>query len=188
MINEPPTVFEVRAKKSQACPSVDDESASRPVCLGIIYFVSYYSHSSSTQTGPLQLPSIPRTYSQHMADKGRGTPIWRPGPSNTLPEAYRRRGTAIGDVGIFTVSGGFDFFFNICLPASHPINRQGLPQGFSPLFPPLHSSDIHKHMVFNRNSYLLSASVERSHEGNDSSYDSLLFNTCSKLTHLDAEE
>ena len=144
--------------------------------------------SSLTQTGVLQFPSIPRTYSQHMADKGRGSPIWRPGPSNTLPDAYRRRGTAVGDVGIFTASGGFDFFFNICLPASHPINQQGLPQDFSPLFPPLQSSDIHRHMEFNSNSYLLSASVERSHEENDSSYDYSLFNTCSKLTHLDAEE
>jgi hypothetical protein len=126
-------------------------------------------------------------YAQHMTEKGRGTPIWHPGPSNTLPEAYRRRGTAVGDVGILTASGGFDFFFNISLPADHPINRQGLPEGFSPLFPPLQSSDIHRHMEFNRNTYLLSASVERSHEENDSSYDYLFFHTCPKLTHLDAE-
>ena len=107
--------------------------------------------------------------------------MWLPGPSSTLPCTYRRRGITVGDVGIFTASGGFDFFFNITLPANHPINQQGLPEGFSPLFPTLQSSDIHRHMEFNRNSYLLSASVEKFHE-NDSSYDCLLSNKCPKLT------
>lgn len=186
-----PTIFGVgaSAKESQSWSGVDDQD-SRPVCFGMICCFLLFTFSS-TQTGALQLPSIPRThhiYAQRMTEKGRGTPIWRPGPSNTLPEVYRRRGTAVGDVGILTVSGSFDFFFNICLPASHPINQQGLPQGFSPLFPPLQSSDIHRHMEFNRNSYLLSASVKRSHEENDASYDHLFFDICPKLIHLDAEE
>ena len=110
-----------------------------------------------------------------MAEKGRGTPMCHPGPCNTLPEAYRRRGIAVGDVGILMASGDFDFFFNICLPANHPIHQQGLPQGFSPLSPPLQSSDIHKHMEFSQNSYLLSASVKRSYQEKDSSYDRLIF-------------
>jgi len=59
--------------------------------------------------------------------------------------------------------------FNICHSADHPINQGGLPEGFAPLSPPLQSRDIHKHTVFNLNSYLASASVERSRE-NDSSY------------------
>jgi len=113
--------------------------------------------------------------------------MWLPGPSSTLPSTYRRRGITVGDVGIFTASGGFDFFFNISLPANHPINQQGLPEGFSPL-PQLQPSDIHRRVQFSPNSYLLSASVERSHEENDSSYDYFIFNTYSRLTHLDVEE
>jgi len=60
--------------------------------------------------------------------------------------------------------------FNICLPAHHPINEEGLPEGFSPLFPKLQSSDIHIHTDFGSNSYLASESVEKSQRENDSSY------------------
>ena len=93
-----------------------------------------------------------------------------PEPSITLPVAYRRRGIGIGDVGIITASGGFDFMFNICLPANHAINLGGVPEGFEPLSPELHSGDIHRHMDYNQNSYLASESVVKSHKENDSSY------------------
>ena len=105
-----------------------------------------------------------------MVVKGRGSPLWLPEPSSTLPNVYRRQGIAIGDVGIITASGGFDFMFNVCLPASHPINQQGLPGGFSPLSPQLQPSDIRKHTEFNLNSHLASASVEKSHRECDFSY------------------
>ena len=106
--------------------------------------------------------------------KGRGSPMWLPGPSSTLPRTYQRRGITVGDVGIITASGGFDFFFNISLPANHPINQQGLPEGFSPL-PSLHPSDIHTRLQFSPNSYLASASVGQSHGENNSSYGYLYF-------------
>jgi hypothetical protein len=121
-------------------------------------------------------------YYQHLVAKGRGLPIWLPEPSSTLPNVYRRQGISIGDVGIITNSGGFDFMFNICLSADHPINQQGLPEGFSPLFPPLCPSDIDKHMEFRPNSYLASASVERSSREIDSSYVYLLIDRCPNLT------
>ena len=64
--------------------------------------------------------------------------------------------------------------FNICLPADHPINHHGLPEGLSPLFPPLCPSDIYRHKEFKANSFLASASVKRSRRENDSSYGNLL--------------
>ena len=60
--------------------------------------------------------------------------------------------------------------FNVCHSADHPINQGGVPEGFSPLFPKLQSRDIHKHTVFNPDSYLASASIEKSHGENDPSY------------------
>ena len=65
--------------------------------------------------------------------------------------------------------------FNICLPADHPINQQSLPEGFSPLFPPLQPSDVYIRTEFNQNTYLASASVEKSYGENDSSYVYLTF-------------
>ncbi|KAF7374473.1 Pleiotropic drug resistance ABC transporter protein [Mycena sanguinolenta] len=55
-------------------------------------------------------------------------------PQPNLPAEYRRRGVAIGDVGRVTPEGSFDFFFNIYLPANHPINVN-VPEDFVPLSP-----------------------------------------------------
>jgi hypothetical protein len=60
--------------------------------------------------------------------------------------------------------------FNVCLPAYHPVNQEGLPEGFSPISPELRPSDIHRDAEFNPNSHLASASVEKSHTENDISY------------------
>jgi hypothetical protein len=59
--------------------------------------------------------------------------------------------------------------FNICLPADHPINQQGLPEGFSPLFPQLQSTDVQGHMAFPSDHYLATESVEKSQRANGSS-------------------
>jgi hypothetical protein len=87
-----------------------------------------------------------------------------------LPIEYRRRGIGIGDVGIITAAGGFDFMFNVCLPEDHPINRDGVPDGFSSVHPELLESDVHKQMEFNPNSYLASSSIEKSHGDGNPSY------------------
>jgi hypothetical protein len=101
--------------------------------------------------------------------------MFLPEPCSTLPVAYRRQGIAIGDVGIITASGSFDFLFNICLPTDHPINQQGLPEGFSSLSPPLQPREIIKSIAFGPDSYLASASVDKSRRENDSSYVYRLF-------------
>jgi len=146
-----------------------DSRASRPVN----YLFSIF-HSLQKLLFPRS--SVPRgfgIYRQHLAETGRGIPIWPPGPSSTLPGAYRRRGVAVGDVGILMPSGRFDFFFNIYLPADHNINQQGVPAGFSP-FPKLQPSDIDRNSEFGPNSFFVSTSVEGFYGENDSSYGYLL--------------
>ncbi|KAF7374607.1 WD40 containing domain protein [Mycena sanguinolenta] len=73
-------------------------------------------------------------YSNQLLSQGRGFPLYIPKPDGSLPVEYRRGGVAIGDVGTVTADGSFDFFFNIYLPADHPINAH-VPENFEPLRP-----------------------------------------------------
>ncbi|KAJ7614042.1 hypothetical protein FB45DRAFT_802574, partial [Roridomyces roridus] len=72
-------------------------------------------------------------YCNQLLFQGRGFPLYVPTPRNNLPPEYGRRGVSIGDVGRVTPEGVFDFFFNIYLPADHPINDNDVPDKFSPL-------------------------------------------------------
>ncbi|KAJ7019809.1 hypothetical protein C8F04DRAFT_975264 [Mycena alexandri] len=86
---------------------------------------------SSSQT-PIYSES--NSYCRQLLRQGRGFPMYIPGPHKNLPVAYRKTGIAIGDVGRITPEGSFDFFFNIYLPASDPINTY-IPGDFVPLSP-----------------------------------------------------
>ncbi|KJA25511.1 hypothetical protein HYPSUDRAFT_134515, partial [Hypholoma sublateritium FD-334 SS-4] len=88
---------------------------------------------------------------------GRGHPVWIPEPNSRLPDTYREKGTCIGDVGIITPEGGFDFLFNICLTAENPINAGNLPLGFAPISPSLDKRDIREFREFQRGQYLASS-------------------------------
>ncbi|KDR67726.1 hypothetical protein GALMADRAFT_1075570 [Galerina marginata CBS 339.88] len=106
-------------------------------------------------------------YYQHIGSKGRGSALWIPEPSRGLPIGYRRKGTSIGDVGIITEYGGFDFLFNIYLGPDNPINPPDLPENFTALS--ISSIDIDQYSEFTGESYLSSASVRKSlHEGDPS--------------------
>lgn len=83
-----------------------------------------------------------------------------------LPLSYQRQGISIGDVGIITEYGGFDFLFNIFSPSGHPNNPEELPEDFVPL-DPLRLSDVRAYCDFGHNSYLASSSVTKSRR-NDS--------------------
>lgn len=108
-------------------------------------------------------------YYKNMAVKNRGSPLWIPEPNNNLSVPYRKKGVSIGDVGILTESGGFCFFFNICLPRDHVINRRGVPPGFVPMRLPAGSEDIQRHREFHPDSYLVSESIGISrHQQGDS--------------------
>ncbi|KAJ7614031.1 hypothetical protein FB45DRAFT_260870 [Roridomyces roridus] len=72
-------------------------------------------------------------YCNQMLFQGRGFPLYVPAPRGNLPAEYARQGVSIGDVGRVTPEGVFDFFFNIYLPADHPINDNDVPDNFTPL-------------------------------------------------------
>ncbi|KAJ7821922.1 hypothetical protein B0H14DRAFT_3146523 [Mycena olivaceomarginata] len=72
-------------------------------------------------------------YCTQLLHQKRGFPLHVPGVQQTLPEEYRKRGVAIGDVGRITPEGSFNFFFNIYLPADHPIHNRNVPEDFFPL-------------------------------------------------------
>ena len=60
--------------------------------------------------------------------------------------------------------------FNVCLPFEHPMNQEGIPDGFSPIFPQLKASDTRKRMAYNTNSYLTSELIVKTHGESDFSY------------------
>ena len=91
----------------------------------------------------------------------RGRPLWIPQSNSQLPKEYRVQGVLIGDVGIFTPEGGFDFLFNILRSSSDPGNPDNLPDGFSPLSQPLDDTDIRKFREFGNDSYLSSPAVSK---------------------------
>jgi len=68
-------------------------------------------------------------YSRLMIMHELGYPLYMPEPDLGLKE-YRKKGHRVGDVGRITPSGSFDFLFNACYPANHPINPEVLPDGF----------------------------------------------------------
>ncbi|PPQ78265.1 hypothetical protein CVT25_011724 [Psilocybe cyanescens] len=111
-------------------------------------------------TPPVQKSSD--IYFRHLSVKDHGYPLWIPEPNNRLPIQYQRQGIEIGDVGIITPSGSFDFLFNIRLPADNPINPPELPEQFASLHPPLDLIDIRGHLEFKPDSYLASSSIDRS--------------------------
>jgi len=100
-------------------------------------------------------------YSSQLLTKKRGYPLWVPGPGMQLPIEYRRRGVSIGDVGIISSAGGFDFLFNIFLPADHPINDGMVPQGFSPLSCQGLERHIERTIIYGPNTHLAGASVRK---------------------------
>lgn len=100
-------------------------------------------------------------YARCLLFKGHGYPLWVPKPDDNLREQYKDRGVDIGDVGIVTADGDFDFLFNICLPEDHPINIGRTPPGFTQvcLDPSMHISRYEgKHPV---GSHVGSMSVEK---------------------------
>ncbi|KAJ7868181.1 hypothetical protein B0H13DRAFT_1525272, partial [Mycena leptocephala] len=69
-------------------------------------------------------------YCNQMLRRKRGFPLYVPGPQINLPTEYQKTGVQIGDVGRVTPEGIFNFFFNIYLPADHPVNDNDVPENF----------------------------------------------------------
>ncbi|KAJ7173503.1 hypothetical protein C8R46DRAFT_1031810 [Mycena filopes] len=85
-------------------------------------------------------------YSRLLFPKKQGYPLFHPQPFDDLPEAARRVGTEIGDVGLVTQDGSFDPIFNILRPPDHPAQRFGVPAAFEPVT--LLPQDIAKRALF----------------------------------------
>ncbi|KAJ7672788.1 hypothetical protein B0H17DRAFT_1243486, partial [Mycena rosella] len=110
----------------------------------------FNTHGSREQSRLLPVnttdaPAESEIYCNQLLRQRRGFPLFVPEPQPNLPEEYQRTGISIGDVGRITPEGIFDFFFNIYLPADHPINAN-VPEDFSPL--PLYSAADVLHLKF----------------------------------------
>ena len=115
--------------------------------------------SPTEENDPVKKESSNSIYQRHMYLEAHGFPLWIPQPNTSLRRSYQRQGVSIGDVGIFTSDGGFDFLFNICLPAGHASNPNELPEGFSPL--ELKPEDVCKFRAHSSHSHLVSPSVKK---------------------------
>ncbi|KIK52170.1 hypothetical protein GYMLUDRAFT_50048 [Collybiopsis luxurians FD-317 M1] len=69
-------------------------------------------------------------YVRLLLTQKKGYPLWNPRPGDWLPPAYREAGVRIGDVGIVTEFGEFDYLFNVCLPPDDPVNAGRVPENF----------------------------------------------------------
>lgn len=102
-------------------------------------------------------------YVEHLLGERRGYPLWIPQANTYLHKAYRSRGVSIGDVGILTPSGAFDYLFNICVPADDPINpgQDLVPDGFEPIKLPFNGRCLIRGYTedLNQRSYLASSSI-----------------------------
>jgi hypothetical protein len=75
-------------------------------------------------------------YVKDLSNTERGYPLYIPTPPENAPEAYKRRGIQIGDVGVFRPNGSFEAFFSIVCTEDHPMHcNHGVPTGFSPYIP-----------------------------------------------------
>ncbi|KAK0500195.1 hypothetical protein EDD18DRAFT_818728 [Armillaria luteobubalina] len=72
-------------------------------------------------------------YTKLLLRRGHGYPLWIPESDYNLPEVYRNKGVSVGDLGILTDDGGFDFLFNVCAEADDPVNQGHVPPQFQPL-------------------------------------------------------
>ena len=64
---------------------------------------------------------------------GAGYPLYIPTPSIGLPPAHRKTGVRVGDVGVITANGAFEFLFNVCDQQDEGINAAAFPGCFEPL-------------------------------------------------------
>ncbi|KAJ7673119.1 hypothetical protein DFH06DRAFT_1081948 [Mycena polygramma] len=71
-----------------------------------------------------------------MLMRRKGYPMWCPSPNlaQQIPIAHRKNGISLGDVGLITPDGGFDFLFNVFADRNDPLNGEGknVPDGFTP--------------------------------------------------------
>ncbi|KIK52194.1 hypothetical protein GYMLUDRAFT_180438 [Collybiopsis luxurians FD-317 M1] len=87
----------------------------------------------TSATGDFDSSNEIEDYVRLLLTQKRGYPLWNPRPGDWLRPAYREEGVRIGDVGIVTEFGEFDYLFNVCLPPDDPVNAGRVPQDFKQL-------------------------------------------------------
>ncbi|KAF8972885.1 hypothetical protein BDZ97DRAFT_636061 [Flammula alnicola] len=165
----PPTINRVTSGVPQSSSRIANQhlySADRGPSMNQNYprspTVTRYITGTSSAVPSIPIQKSSNIYYRHLSAKARGSPLWIPEPNNYLNVLYRRRGIAIGDVGIITDDGAFDFLFNICLPKNDPMNSGGVPDYYSPLHPPLlPARDIRGHQELGENTYLASEAIKK---------------------------
>ena len=81
-----------------------------------------------------------------------------PTPSGGLPGVYQKHGISVGDVGVITADGAFDFRFNAC--QCHGQSYAEIDPPILPLFEPRITSN----QKFGLNTYLPSDLVNHIHD------------------------
>ncbi len=105
-------------------------------------------------------PRAHAIYTKLLLRRGHGYPLWIPESDDNLPDVYRNKGVSVGDLGILTDDGGFDFLFNVCAEADDPVNQGHVPPQFQPLR--ISSSHAIRKIPFHRkNSSITSAHVSK---------------------------
>jgi hypothetical protein len=104
------------------------QHAVTPAFEGSKFKVQITIQTTSTSTAMSAVAS--ETYQKLLLPKGHGIPLYFPGLYDNLPAACRDRGVTIGDVGIITDEGGFDFLFNVCQPCDDPVNIDRIAPSF----------------------------------------------------------
>ena len=72
------------------------------------------------------MPSDNSTYVKNLLMRRHGYPLWCPEPDYRSFE-HHSDGVQIGDVGIITNDGRFDFLFNVFLATDHPVHHRPPP-------------------------------------------------------------
>ncbi|KAI3601681.1 hypothetical protein WG66_009039 [Moniliophthora roreri] len=76
-----------------------------------------------------------QNYARFLYPRKHGVPLFYPEPnaSSIFPQAHQETGVRVGDLGVLTPEGRFDFVFNVCRPADDPIQWKGVPDNFEQL-------------------------------------------------------
>jgi hypothetical protein len=107
-----------------------------------LFFTIQLNTSSFPSSGCRRRPLMPDSerpqdiYVKDLSNSERGYPLYIPTPPENAPEAHKRRGIQIGDVGVFRPNGSFEAFFSAACTEDHPMHcKHGVPIGFSPYIP-----------------------------------------------------
>lgn len=80
-------------------------------------------------------------YARSLLSLGNGVGLQNITGDLARPKEHFDNGAFVGDVGSIGESGSFSYCFNIFFPRAHPINKNELPQDFTPFEPPLSADD-----------------------------------------------